>query len=56
MPASPEAGLLRQRGTLRDQGTVSADPEANLCSDPRLQATTLLPRPPYHGGLIISLG
>ena len=53
----PEAGLLHQRGTLRDHGTIFVDPETSLLGDPHpTQAATLLPRPPYHSGLVHPLG
>ena len=49
--ASPEASLFHQRGALGNQGTIPADPEANICRNPRpTQAAALLPWPPYHGG------
>jgi len=54
---SLEAGLLHQQGTLKNQGMVSIDPETNLRGDPHpTQAATLLPRPPYHGSLILPPG
>ena len=52
--ANPEVGLFRQRSTLRDQGALPTNPEANLLRNPRpMQAAALLPRPPYHGGLVL---
>ena len=55
--ASPEVGLFRQRGALRDQGVLPPNPEADLHRNPRpTQAAALFPRPPYHGGLVLPPG
>jgi hypothetical protein len=47
--------LLHQRGVVRDQGVLPADPKASLRGGARTtQASPLLRGSPGHGGLLLS--
>jgi hypothetical protein len=53
-PTSPADGILHQRGTVRDQGALSAGPEAAIHGGPcAAQAPPLFRGSPGHGGLLL---
>jgi hypothetical protein len=57
LPVQRPSCIPHQRGAVRDQGALPANPEASLCGGARkAQAPVLLRGPPSYGSLLLPVG